>query len=342
MISVIVPAYNVEDYIEVTIRSILNSTYSDFELIIVDDGSTDRTAELCDGWALSDKRISVIHQANTGVVGARNKGLHASRGDFITFVDSDDVIHPAMLDVLIGAISAGDYDMSMVLNKKIEEDERERYLNCRIDGHGDCKPLVLSQEDYISLLFRDRMGFYAGPWHKLFRRELLLGGTKDFLEFKPIPAEDTEWLIRVCSRLSKCIVVPLELYFYVMRSSSLTHAQSQRGVNAVIVGRLQTVFSFLDLFPEDKPQYKTMCLNDLYRRIHTYTYLARGTDYQDELRARCKEIYKKTIKEYLNSPVGIKAKVKNVVYYHCPWVFRSVVSLSELLAKCKTRCSISK
>lgn len=342
MISVIVPAYNVEDYIEATIRSILNSTYGDFELIIVDDGSTDRTAELCDGWALSDKRISVIHQVNTGVAGARNKGLYASRGDFITFVDSDDVIHPAMLDVLIGAISIGDYDMSMVLNKRVEEDERERFVDCQIDELGNNKPLVWSQEDYYTAMFRDLKGSYVGPCHKLFKRELLLGGTKDFLEFKPIPAEDIEWLIRVCLRLSKCVVVPLELYFYVMRSSSLTHAQSQRGVNAVIVGRLQTEFSFLDLFPEDKPQYKMMCFNDLYRRIHTYTYLARGTAYQDELRAQCKEIYKKTIKEYLNSPVGVKAKVKNVVYYHCPWVFRSVVTLSELLAKCKTRCSVSK
>ena len=137
-------------------------------------------------------------------------------------------------------------------------------------------------------------------------------------------------------------MVPLELYFYVMRSNSLTHAQSERGVNAVIVGRLQTEYSFLNLLPEDKPHYKTMCLNDLYRRIYTYTYLARGTTYQDELRTQCKEIYKKTIKDYLNAPVGIKAKVKSGVYYHCPWVFSSVVFFSELFAKCKSSCSISK
>lgn len=335
MISVIVPAYNAEDCVEASVKSILNSTFKDFELIIVNDGSTDRTAEICNGFEATDHRVHVIHQMNAGVADARNQGLNASQGDFITFVDADDLIHPTMLDVLMSAISSGDFDMSMVLHRRVEEDERERYLDCRTEELGDSRPSVLSQEDYVSAFFQDRQGFYTGPGHKLFKRELLLDGSHAFLKFKPISAEDTDWLIRVSLRMNKCILVPLDLYYYVMRSSSLTHAQSERGINSVIAGRLQTFYSFLDFLPEDKPHYKTMCLDTLYRKIPVYSYLANGTSFQGVVRTYSKDIYKGTFKEYLKSPVDLKTKAKNIIYYHCPWVFRSVVCLSELVHKCK-------
>ncbi len=100
MITVIVPVYNVEDYLENCIDSILNSTCDDFELILVDDGSTDKSGLICDHYKPKENRIKVIHKENSGVSGARNMGLDNAQGDYISFIDGDDVIHPMMLGIL--------------------------------------------------------------------------------------------------------------------------------------------------------------------------------------------------------------------------------------------------
>lgn len=94
LLSVIVPVYNVKSYIDRCIRSILTQSYRDIELVLIDDGSTDGSSLLCDEWAKKDKRIVVVHKVNEGVSAARNTGLDVAKGDFITFVDSDDFIAP--------------------------------------------------------------------------------------------------------------------------------------------------------------------------------------------------------------------------------------------------------
>ena len=98
MISVIVPAYNVAKYLPACIRSILRQRYKDFELILVDDGSPDGSGEICDAFAKKDSRVRVIHQANGGVSRARNEGIRASRGEWICFIDADDIVSPSFLE----------------------------------------------------------------------------------------------------------------------------------------------------------------------------------------------------------------------------------------------------
>ena len=102
-ISVIVPVYNAEKYLDRCIGSILAQTFRDFELILVEDGSPDRCAQMCDEWAKKDERIKVIHQSNSGPSKARNVGIAASQGEYLTFVDSDDRISPLMLEKLLRA-----------------------------------------------------------------------------------------------------------------------------------------------------------------------------------------------------------------------------------------------
>ena len=100
VLSIIVPVYKVEPYLPKCIESILAQTFTDFELILIDDGSPDRCGEICDEYAAKDNRIVVIHQKNEGVSAARNAGLDAAKGDYIGFVDSDDLIHPSMYQML--------------------------------------------------------------------------------------------------------------------------------------------------------------------------------------------------------------------------------------------------
>ena len=101
MLSIIVPVYNVEKYIGKCIESIVNQTYKDLEIILVDDGSTDNSGKICDEWARKDKRIKVIHKKNGGLSDARNAGLDICTGDYIGFVDSDDYIELNMYEDLL-------------------------------------------------------------------------------------------------------------------------------------------------------------------------------------------------------------------------------------------------
>ena len=112
LISVVVPAYNIEKYIERCIKSILSQTYSNLEIIIVDDGSTDNTASIIDQYALKDTRIIPIHKKNGGVSSARTEGINRASGDWIGFVDGDDVIEENMYEVLINNAKKYDADIS--------------------------------------------------------------------------------------------------------------------------------------------------------------------------------------------------------------------------------------
>jgi len=104
LISVIVPVYKVEDYLDRCVESILAQTFTDFELILVDDGSPDNCPAMCDAWAEKDKRIKVIHKENGGLSDARNVGIDRAKGEYLSFVDSDDYIHPRMLEILYATI----------------------------------------------------------------------------------------------------------------------------------------------------------------------------------------------------------------------------------------------
>ena len=106
LVSVIVPVYNVSPYLREAIDSVINQTYKELEIIIVDDGSTDGSGAICEEYASSDSRIKLIHQSNRGLSGARNTGLECATGDFVAFVDSDDSISPVFIETLVNALSS--------------------------------------------------------------------------------------------------------------------------------------------------------------------------------------------------------------------------------------------
>ena len=112
LISVIIPVYKVEKYLDECIESAVNQTYENIEIILVDDGSPDRCPEICDAWAGKDPRIRVIHKENGGLSDARNAGMAASRGAFIAFVDSDDILEPEYIEYLYQALCETGADVS--------------------------------------------------------------------------------------------------------------------------------------------------------------------------------------------------------------------------------------
>ena len=113
LISIITPVYNSEKFLKKCIDSILNQTYSNFELILVDDGSVDKSPQICDEYARKDSRIVVIHQKNQGQAAARNKALDICKGDYISFIDSDDYVNPQMLEILMYTMQQSEADIAV-------------------------------------------------------------------------------------------------------------------------------------------------------------------------------------------------------------------------------------
>lgn len=159
MISVIVPVYNTEKYLNHCIDSILNQTYSDLELILVDDGSADGCPAICDMYAGQDPRVRVIHKENGGVCSARNAGLDAARGDYIAFVDSDDYIDPAMYEKMMA--QALEYDCDVVMCDCVKEYPGEAKLYTHDIPGGYYDLMRLKSEYYPHLLIMENVEYPA-------------------------------------------------------------------------------------------------------------------------------------------------------------------------------------
>jgi glycosyltransferase involved in cell wall biosynthesis len=163
LISIIVPAYNVDKYIENCILSIVSQTYTNFELIVVDDGSTDRTKEIIDTYAEKDERIFVLHKKNEGVSSARNDGLDISRGDYVVFIDGDDYISKDFLSYLLNIAMQTGADFCLSKNCYIKTRDKQ----VRVDNIS-----ILNPEEGTALLLSPLVT--VGCWNKIFRRNFLI------------------------------------------------------------------------------------------------------------------------------------------------------------------------
>ncbi|MCC8073619.1 MAG: glycosyltransferase, partial [Clostridiales bacterium] len=167
-ISVIVPIYNCEQYIERCVKSIINQSYKNIEIILVDDGSTDASPKICDSFAQKDSRVKVIHKSNSGVAHSRECGVLQSSGDYITFVDSDDWIKSDMLEHLYRLIKSGDYRIASC-DYELKFDENI------LDENTPVKTVELDFCDMIKYLFDYSLW---SIWAKLYKRDLYFKAEK--------------------------------------------------------------------------------------------------------------------------------------------------------------------
>ena len=311
MISVVVPVYNVENYLEACLESILASTYTDFELIVIDDGSTDSSGRLCDQVAARDQRVKVVHQENSGIAASRNLGIEMSSGEYLSFVDADDVVAPDMLERLLEALVADpECDFSMGRASTIHDDESMTPK----PSVGKPEVHTYSQEQYLDSLFRGNLFGFPVVWCKLFRREFI--GQE---RFKPIQAEDIEWLTRLCIVMQKAAIVEQPVYGYRVHSDSATHGNS--GVNPVIVKRLDTLLMCLDDIPQECPKYRSWCLLYIYKVMLNTRYIARSTSFAPEVKASINSIYNQTVKELMQCQLKPAARWGLYGFYHLPWLY---------------------
>ena len=215
-ISIITTVYNVEDYLERTVRSILAQTFTDFELLLVDDGSPDRSGALCDELAKTDARIRVFHQENGGPAHASNTGLDNARGEYVGFVDSDDVIEPTMYEKLYAAVQAPGVRLAACTGDCIDEQGRTiqgRLVAIRKHGIRDAQELLL--ETF-------QTGSFYGPlsWNKLFDIRLFRDKGIHYDETM-LFGDDASVLHRVFEG-EHCNCLPDVLYHYRTRAGQIT------------------------------------------------------------------------------------------------------------------------
>ena len=210
-ISIILPAYNAESTLRKTIEDILLQTYSDYELIIVDDGSTDNTAAICDDYMSNDSKIIVIHQKNGGLSNARNNGVNAAGGELITFIDSDDRIDKKYLELLINAYEKT--GATFISGQVDRIQENVEYI-APVYNNGDV--LVVSQKKALQLLGLGEIP--VGSWCKLAKKEQCL--KNPFLEGKYY--EDLSNTYKMIMENELIALVKAPIYHYTMRGGSIT------------------------------------------------------------------------------------------------------------------------
>lgn len=210
LLSVIVPVYNVENYLNKCIFSILNSSYKEIELILIDDGSNDKSAEICNEWKTRDKRIKVIHKENRGAGAARNTGLEVASGDFITFVDSDDYISKDMYKCLMSYFNE---------NIDIVECDYEVVYDDNFEfGCDSSKSEKYSMYNAFKLHIQDKL-FKQLIWNKIYRKKIVEG------IYFPLgkKIDDEYWTYKAIGKANNLIHINKKMYAYRQSQSSVMH-----------------------------------------------------------------------------------------------------------------------
>ncbi len=302
LFSVVVPIYNVESYLDRCVKSLVNQTYKNLEIILVDDGSPDKCPKICDGWAKADSRIRVIHKENGGLGFARNSGIEIASGDFITFVDSDDYLIPDAIERCILALSEhgsdtllfGRYDAYP--DGKVTEDYR------RVTKKHYTGETVTSE--LLPWLFSCGEGYGVSACSKVFSRKLISDYNMRFRSEREIISEDAYFCIDYFAKAENVLVIPDRFYCYYKNEGSLSRtyrADRQEKNNAFV---LQTLTHIKELsLPEGLAAY-------VKSKYHIFTlaamkHIVTSALTKAEKKAELRKIYK--------DPVLVKTVTKEVL-----------------------------
>ena len=262
LISVIVPVYKVEEYLRECIDSILANTYKKLEIILVDDGSPDESGKICDEYEKKDKRVFVIHQENRGLVGARNTGLRAAHGEYISFIDSDDVISPAFFECMIKELWKNEVDMVACESCRKKEllASNPEYSVCEMENYEEKIALITSAPSVRNISWTG-----CNVWNKLYRKNKI----QHFFREECIMCEDLRFNYDYIQNCNKIITLSQPLYYYRDNENSIMgHYRKDKGN---VVGGIRHAQVWEQL-AEENLQNKEL---DLYLKVRA-AYMAHG------------------------------------------------------------------
>lgn len=288
-VSLIVPVYNCEDYLEQCIESILSQTFKDYELILINDGSKDKSREICEEYSKKDKRIRLINQENSGVSKSRQKGISIAKSKYIIFIDSDDYIEKNFIKNLYSNIIEGDIDIVCCNSKNFglksenpKNIEKEKIITNKID----------LLEDYFSL-YR----YTYTLWGKIFKKSIF-----DNLRFPKMKyAEDTFLMLLIFQKIKKIKLIVYDGYNYRIQSQSASNTLDDFTKLSDILKRDKLACDICEKFNEQLKQKACKNFsNDLYALVVLYA--------QEKEKKELKKIYNQ-IEKYYNY---IKEYDKNI------------------------------
>lgn len=309
LVSIIVPAYNVEKYIEKCVTSILEQTYTNIEVIVVDDGSTDKTGEIIDNISQNDSRLQVLHKKNAGVSAARNSGIEISKGEYLVFVDGDDYISQDYVEYMINLIKStgSDFCLSKCCYTKSGEMQTEREYIEKLQP-GDATALLLSPNVIV------------GCWNKIFKRSLLVENNIWF-STSLFYGEGLTFITTV-SQISKSVGVGNRKVYYYRRNNE-TSATTKFDINKIYNGEkaLQNIGKNLIITSQ-----KVNTMLDLHISLFCLGALVRiksnrlEKEYLADYKRWKKYIRHNAIKFILNKEIAIYRKLLLLGGSLSPWI----------------------
>jgi len=301
MISVIVPVYNIEMYIEKCVKSIINQTYKDIEVILVDDGSTDDSGKICDKLAAMDNRIFVIHKENGGLSDARNVGIDVSKGEYIGFVDGDDYISPYMYQHLLEILQLNHADMAMCdfceINESQEKQTKDEKKEVEI-----CVEILNGIQVYDLVTEFKASNIVA--WNKLYKKEIFAN-----IRYHKGRLHEDQWLIPyVAYNCHKVAKSSAKLYYYVFRKNAISKVDMKPSRMWDLLDAMANTCSFFKekrLYDEQKKESRHLCNHIMYY----YQNADRYFENSHEMKKQLHMFYRNTMN--LNRNVF---GIKNVMY----------------------------
>ena len=248
LITIVVPIYKVELYLEKCIQSLLNQTYKNLEIILVDDGSPDACGKICDNYAKLDKRIKVMHKINGGLSDARNVGIREASGKYIGFVDSDDFVRQDMYEILYSLIKKNNADISICDFEYVSE-ENTSTISCEaVPCKNEWQTITGNQAQYLYFNKKQRI-IYTVAWNKLYRTDLF----QNICYPKGKVHEDEFTTFKLLYIAPKIVTTNEKLYFYLVRKQSIMGEFSKRRFDLLEAYREKIKFYSLN---SEKELYK--------------------------------------------------------------------------------------
>lgn len=312
LISIIVPIYKVEKYLNKCIESILNQTYSNLEIILIDDGSPDKSGDICDFYKNKDSRIKVIHKKNGGVSSARNIGLDISKGKYIMFVDGDDYIDKNMVMGLYRLIKEQSADIAIGGVNDVDENNNQVNMSKKVTT------FTINQLEAIRELL-DEKYFNSVCWGKLY--EAWLWKDKRFNENIKI-GEDLEILYDIFERVKKVVVNTEKCYYYyTVRQNSVTHQEyNEEWKKAIEICR--------NIKEKTEEKYPTIFDSAVMRylniNIKCIKMIVKYTPDRNEIKKLKKNIQPYFLRYLKNKKMTNKMRLKLIITFICPKILKNI------------------
>lgn len=302
LVSIIIPVYNLENYIENCLKSISAQTYKNIEIICVDDGSKDNSADVVRDYAKSDNRVRYVYQENAGVSAARNKGIAEAKGDYLMFVDGDDYMHYRAVEIFLNCIKNSSF--SIVCAPEVSTLKMDEEMH-------DISSYRCEKTDHEGL-FSYKYGSVLGKsvWSKIFKTDVAksVRFNENFSN-----GEDANYMIRILTQGVEVGVVGCNLYYYYTREDSCVTSRFTKS-------KFSITLSFDDLCEHlKKTDYSFLqayCLQYLFQTICYNRTLSIGTDAQDYVLSESKRIGNKWLKAFVkNNDIDIKIRILFTIFF---------------------------